>query len=139
LIGAVLDALRAGVEARVLLRYFEFWTARLHGIFPGLESCDGCGRAFGAAGARLATGGESAMCRSCARTAGGRTIPLSRAALGVIEAFRTSAPSAFANVVYPSTALREVESAAVEALVSFIGRDIRSASYLRQVVAETPQ
>jgi DNA repair protein RecO (recombination protein O) len=137
LLSAVLDALRRGEDPGLLMRYFEYWTARLHGIFPGLESCDGCGGPFRPGGAVVALRGEAALCRRCAAAAGGRTLPLSREAMALLSAFRSSAPSEFANVVYPAKALREVENAAVAALVAFTGRELRSASFLRQVMAET--
>lgn len=137
LMSAVLDALRQGVEPRILLRYFEYWTARLHGIFPGLDSCDACGLPFGARGARVASRGEAALCARCAAAAGGSTLRLSRGALSVLEAFRNVPPSGFANVVYPSIALREVEAAAVAALVALTGRELKSAGFLRQVMVES--
>jgi len=36
LIGAVLDAMERGVAPSVLLRYFEYWTLRIHGLLPDL-------------------------------------------------------------------------------------------------------
>ncbi len=136
LLGAVIDALREGVPTPVLLRYFEFWTARLHGIFPSLDSCDGCGRAFGEGGARISSRGEAALCPRCSRGVGGRTLTLSQGALTLLEAFRSTAPSRFANVIYSAPALREIEEATVAALVSLTGRELKSAAYLRQVIAE---
>jgi DNA repair protein RecO (recombination protein O) len=136
LIGAVIDGLREGLPAPLLMRYFEFWTARLHGIFPALEACDACGRALGAQGARVSALGDAALCPRCSRGAAGRTLHLSPSALTVLEAFRTSAPARFARVIYSAGALREVEEAAVAALVSLTGRELRSAPYLRQVLAE---
>ncbi|HXI02270.1 MAG TPA: DNA repair protein RecO [Candidatus Saccharimonadales bacterium] len=135
LLVAVLDGLRAGISPALLLRYFEFWTGRLHGILPAFGACDGCGRAFGAHGARVAPRGEAALCERCA-PGSDATMRLSRGALGLIEAFRNAPPSEFAHVVYPAGALREVETAAVSALVAFTGREIRSAPFLRQVMAE---
>jgi len=136
LLGATLDAFRAGVEAAVGLRYFEFWTARLHGIFPDLEACDLCRAAFTGSGARVLLADGTGMCSKCARGAGGRSLPLSRSALTVIEAFRRSKPSALLGVVFPKPALREVEAAAGGALVSFTGRPFRSSEFLRQVLPE---
>ncbi len=136
LLGAVLDGLRAGTSASLLLRYFEVWTARLHGIFPSLESCDGCGARFGAGGARMTVRGDAALCRRCTRAAGGPTLGLSQGALTIVEAFRATPPSGLAGVDYPARALREVGDAAVAALTSLTGREIKSADYLRQVMAK---
>ena len=43
LIGAVLDALEAGVPVLAVVRYFEFWMARIHGLLPALDVCASCG------------------------------------------------------------------------------------------------
>ena len=136
LLGATLDAFRAGVRAEVVLRYFEFWTARLHGIFPEFEACDICRGAFGSLGARVAVADGTGMCSKCARAAGGRSLPVSAAALTMIEAFRRSRPTALGNVSFPRQALREVEAAATAALVSFAGRPFRSSAFLSEVMPE---
>ena len=44
LLGAVLDSLNGGSERWTMLRYFEYWTLRLHGLLPDVESCAICGR-----------------------------------------------------------------------------------------------
>jgi DNA repair protein RecO (recombination protein O) len=137
LIAAILDAFRARAEVRMVLRYFEFWTARLHGIFPGFLECDACRSPFGAGGARVAVADGAALCSRCARGAGGRSMPLSPSALTAIDAFRREAPAALSNVVFPPAALKEIEAAATEALQSFAGREFRSRAFLAQVIAET--
>ena len=38
LIGAVAEALEAGLDPWVAVRYFEFWTLRLHGVLPESQS-----------------------------------------------------------------------------------------------------
>ena len=65
-----------------------------------------------------------------------RADPGNQRALTILEAFRSTAPSRFAGVIYSAPALREIEEATVAALVSLTGRDLRSAAYLRQVMAE---
>ena len=136
LLGALLEAFRAGMEINLLLRYFEFWTARLHGIFPEFEGCDGCGSAFGPAGARVAAAGGAAMCTRCARGAGERMLSISASALTAIAAFKHSAPAALANVIFPASALDQIEAAATAALSAFAGREFRSRAFLRQVLAQ---
>ena len=44
LLGAVLDSLDGGGECWTMLRYFEYWTLRLHGLLPDVELCATCGR-----------------------------------------------------------------------------------------------
>lgn len=136
LIGAILDGFRGGADAVTLLRYFEFWTGRLHGIFPSLEACDACGGPFGDQGARVMVTEGAALCRRCARKAAGRSHPLSAAALTVLEAFRRTAPAALGNVVFPAAALKEIEAAAAGALRSFAGHEFRSREFLDRVFKE---
>jgi DNA repair protein RecO (recombination protein O) len=50
---------------RVRARYLEVWLLRLEGVFPSLQRCDGCGRALGEESVHIASGGQSALCRSC--------------------------------------------------------------------------
>lgn len=46
LVGALADALEAGVDPWVAVRYFEYWTLRLHGVLPepGEEGAAALGR-----------------------------------------------------------------------------------------------
>jgi DNA repair protein RecO (recombination protein O) len=43
LLGAVIEALEGGTDVWVALRYFEYWTLRLHGLLPDLGRCTACG------------------------------------------------------------------------------------------------
>ena len=42
----MLEALEQGGDPSALLRYYEFWTLRLHGLLPDVDSCALCGAAF---------------------------------------------------------------------------------------------
>jgi DNA repair protein RecO (recombination protein O) len=65
LLGAVLEALEAGRSPWVMLRYFEYWTLRLHGLLPDLEACAVCGRSL-AAGAPIRLGSRRGpLCAGC--------------------------------------------------------------------------
>jgi recombinational DNA repair protein (RecF pathway) len=67
LLGACLDALEAGVEAWVVVRYFELWTLRLQGLLPEWERCAVCGGALPSErGARVAVG-LGICCEPCGR------------------------------------------------------------------------
>ncbi len=139
LLGATVDGFRRGTDARILLRYFEVWTARLHGIFPGFESCDLCSRPFGAGGALMEADGGAALCKRCSRPSGSRLLRVSPAALTLLDGFRRVAPASLASVHYPRAAIRQVEEAAAAALVSFTGRGFRSREFLKQVMGENGQ
>jgi len=44
LVTAVLEALEDGAPPRAVLRYFEYWTLRGHGLLPDLRACAACDR-----------------------------------------------------------------------------------------------
>lgn len=46
LVAAVLDSLEQGADPLLMLRYFEFWTLRLHGLLGDPGECAGCGAAI---------------------------------------------------------------------------------------------
>lgn len=89
LLGAVLDALERGGEPVALLRYYELWTLRLHGLFPDLESCAACGGAPGRS-PRVTDDGEL-HCDGCAP---GSRHRLDRTAREFLTTARRAAPDA---------------------------------------------
>ena len=66
LFGAVLNALEAGGEPLLLLRYFEFWTLRLHGLLGDPEECASCARSIERGKARGLHPEGGFRCESCA-------------------------------------------------------------------------
>jgi len=42
LVGAVLSALEARVDVATVVRYFEYWMLRIHGLLPDLDACGRC-------------------------------------------------------------------------------------------------
>jgi len=136
LVGATIEAFRGGAEAKVALGYFEYWTARLHGIFPDLEACDRCGALLSGQGARISVNEGSAMCPGCARGDAGRTLPLSAGALTVAATLRRARPATLAGVTFPGRALEELAAATRSALVSFVGHAFQSSAFLDQILVE---
>ena len=65
LFGAVLNALDAGGEALLLLRYFEFWTLRLHGLLGDPEECSSCGGSIERGKARALAPEDGFRCGNC--------------------------------------------------------------------------
>ncbi|HET6372330.1 MAG TPA: DNA repair protein RecO, partial [Candidatus Polarisedimenticolia bacterium] len=137
LISAV-RSLPAGGGTAGLLRYFEIWTLKLHGLMPDLDQCGLCGRALSRSGAWMtpSEGMFQATCRSCRPQARGGLV-LSAAALAVLERFWKHAPTDLANVAFSPAALAEIESFAAVALTEFVGRPFRSARFLKELSLET--
>ncbi len=70
LLGAVLEALDGGGTPEILLRYFEYWMLRLHGLLPDLGSCANC--AGDLIGGTARVGAHSGLlCGECSQSAGG--------------------------------------------------------------------
>ena len=67
LMGAVLGALEGGLDPWVALRYFEYWTLRLHGLLPDLAACAMCGKPLGPGQRGLVADGRGVVCTSCCR------------------------------------------------------------------------
>ena len=65
LFGAVLNALEAGGEPPLLLRYFEFWVLRLHGLLGEPEECASCGGSIERGRARALYPSDGFRCEKC--------------------------------------------------------------------------
>jgi recombinational DNA repair protein (RecF pathway) len=72
LLGAVLEALEQGGDPSALLRYYEFWTLRLHGLLPEVDSCALCGEAFSEADTIRVLAGRGLRCGRCRPQPGSR-------------------------------------------------------------------
>ena len=93
LLGAVLDALERGSDGWVMLRYFEYWTLRLHGLLPGLEACMMCGQAIPPGVAAWVAEGNGIRCAECHELPDGGGPRLGRADRTFLEQARKQAPA----------------------------------------------
>lgn len=92
LLKAVLEALRDGTNASVVLRYFEFWMLRLHGLLPDLTTCVFChGRMDAGGGTPFATM-EGLACGTCAGPGGGESRSLGRGEMSFLGAVLRKRP-----------------------------------------------
>jgi DNA repair protein RecO (recombination protein O) len=78
LFGAVLNALDAGGESSLLLRYFEFWTLRLHGLLGEPGECARCGASIEPGHARAFHEEDGFRCSGCAPSGQEGPLRLSR-------------------------------------------------------------
>ena len=88
LLGASLEAMEQGVDPAAVVRYFEYWTLRVHGLLPDLHACAGCGRDLMREARRVS--GEGVLCGDCPSE--GREARLNGAEFEFLEALRRTAP-----------------------------------------------
>ena len=93
LLRAVLDALEGGAEPWTMLRYFEYWTLRVHGLLPDLQSCAVCGRRLPAGPSRVSSN-RAAICAECPRLSGDTEARLTALDREFLSALRRLPPSA---------------------------------------------
>ena len=67
LLGAVLQALEAGVDPYLAIRYFEYWTLRLQGLLPDLALCSQCSGSWSARWCTGAGPGSLTWMPQCSR------------------------------------------------------------------------
>ncbi len=133
LLGAVLDALEAGLDAWVAVRYFEYWTLRLHGVLPDLEACAACERPVVGGRAYVGPAGRG-LCGRCARTAGAAVRLTRRDAefLSAVAASPPAAVAAFRDAARPGGACERLLLGALEA---FADRAFRGYRHLRTLAS----
>jgi DNA repair protein RecO (recombination protein O) len=127
---AVLEALRAGVGAERLARYFEYWLLRLQGVYPSVHACPQCGRAL-QGGAVLEPRSHWFLCRQCAMPGQGVAMP-GGALQFLVEAAQV-APAVLGDVNVSSEALGQVAAAHRLLLVWHLDREPRAARVLREI------
>ena len=127
---AVLDALRMGVGADRLARYFEYWLLRLQGVYPSTRSCPQCGAPLHG-GAVLEPRSHWFLCRQCAPHAQG--VAVSGGALQFLADAATVAPAALGDVTVSSEALGQLAAAHRLLLVWHLDREPRAARVLREI------
>ena len=87
LLGVVLEGMRDGLGPFTAVRYFEFWSLRIHGMLPEIHRCSGCHENLTSRELRLSSPDMGCWCSRCSpdggvevRTAGADTLSfLSRA------------------------------------------------------------
>lgn len=135
LLGAVLAALDAGHgDPLVLVRYYEYWTLRLHGLLPELHACARCSRPLAESAAPwVAAGGGGLTCAACAAETGRRRLSASERAF--LEAAGRSAPGLMPSARQPARAGGALELLLRGALESYAERSFRSYRHLQAAAA----
>jgi DNA repair protein RecO (recombination protein O) len=134
LLGATLAALESGADPCSALRYFEFWTLQLHGLFPGLEVCSQCGKALSnRESLRVGPHGDL-RCRLCDASGSGRSKPLGAGARRFLEQARRESPGKIAvhsSVTRPGGSLESLLRGTLE---QFAERRFRAYRHLKPAI-----
>ena len=128
LLGALLEAIEAGLDPWTAVRYAEYWTLRLHGVLPELNVCAACGTELSASDPRWIAE-ASVLCRRCPKPAG--AVVLTASDREALDSFSKSEPAAVVasrETVRPDGALERLLRGATEA---FVERKLRTYRHLR--------
>ena len=133
LLAAVLEALEGGARPWTMLRYFEYWTLRVHGLLPDLESCAVCGRGLPPRESSRVSRYRGAICSECPRDSGDREARLSARDRDFLSALRQLPPSAV-----PEPSNRGGDSPGIELLLrgmleAFAERSFRTYKHFRAI------
>lgn len=135
LVGAVLDALRGGQDIWTVVRYFEIWMLRLHGLLPELDACAGCRRPLAGRTAWATEGGEGVLCGDCKGEASGRVRKLDRHDLAFLAVCGKRPPAEIGpgdETVRPGGSVEWMLRSSLE---HFVERGFRTYRHLRAAAA----
>ena len=114
------------------MRYLEAWLLRLHGIYPPLDRCAGCGGVLRRDGSVYHDAAHGFVCENCG-PASGPVLPEEARAL-LDEVFRRS-PSDLADAG-PTEALAVLEGFHQDLIARHLERALRSHRVLKDVARE---
>ncbi len=98
LLGAVLEALESGGDPWSLIRYFEYWVLRIHGLAPDPSACAACGVAFGPSAEIRVLAGGGLRCAACRRAPAVRQARWTAADRAALEAFARLPPTELPSI-----------------------------------------
>ena len=120
-----------GSSAAVLSRYLEAWLLRLHGIYPPLDHCAGCGAVLARGELRYHANAHGFVCGTCS-VASGPVLPASTRAF-LTELFRR--PPAAMPAALPTEA-EPLEAFHHDLITRHLEHGLRSHRVLREVARE---
>jgi DNA repair protein RecO (recombination protein O) len=124
---SVIGAAREGMPGMLLARYLEAWLLKLHGVYPPMDRCAGCGAVLPLGELHFHAPAHGFVCGDCG-LATGPTLPASERR--VLEEMFRRPPAAFAGFQEPLSGLESFH----QSLVSrHLERDLRSYRVLKDI------
>jgi DNA-binding FrmR family transcriptional regulator len=124
---AAVRAAEEGSDIVTLARYLEAWLLKLHGIYPPLESCAGCGSALQPGSLVYDQGAHGFVCQGCEPASGPVLAPAAHAFLRELLA---KPPAAVGSAPVEAAALAPFHQ---DLIRRHLERDLRSYRVLQQV------
>ena len=116
-----------------MLRYFEYWTLRLHGLLPDLDSCAVCYRGLPARGPSRVSRKRGAICAECPRVSGDTEARLTALDREFLSALRRLPPSAMPEPPNPGSGSNAIELLLRGMLETFAERSFGTYKHFRAV------
>jgi DNA repair protein RecO (recombination protein O) len=138
LLGAALAALEEGVDVWVVIRYFEYWILRLHGLLPDLRRCAVCSSALPRNSTAVVVPRKGPLCRECLTTSGERGVRFGRDQMTFFDKAQRSLPAqitGLSEVARPGGALEGLLRGTLE---SFAERSFRTYRHLHAASSADP-
>lgn len=128
LLSALVDAVRQGLDVRLVACYFELWLLRIEGVLPDLARCGGCGEELRGP-AVLDAPTDALVCGVCAPDPLDRPILAEADRRFLLEALRRPVAE-LAEAQVPSRMVAGASVALRLLLQRYIGRQLRSLRFL---------
>jgi DNA repair protein RecO (recombination protein O) len=139
LLQVLLEALEDGADVWVVLRYFEHWLLRLHGLLPDLRSCAACGRTPAAGESLWVERGMGVRCSACRDGSTSGLMKLRAADRELLALMRTRRPAELGGAheaARPGGALEALLRGTVEAFAERTFRCYRHVRAMSRHAAE---
>jgi len=137
LVAAVLEALEGGGGPAPLLRYFEYWTLRVHGLLPDFENCAECGGPLPGSRPTRVVSRRGPMCEACPGRPGERELRLGERERNWLAAVRRCPPAGVPAMEPRSGPVLELLLRG--ALESFAERSFRTYRHFRAALSLPPE
>ena len=124
-------AAESGTSPTLLTRYLEAWLLKLHGLYPPLDRCAGCGASLPAGPLRYHAAAHGFVCDACPAASGPVLSAAARALLGVL--FKTAPEALGAD---HDAAAGELETFHRDRIGAHLERDLRAPRVIREASRE---